>query len=979
MPRSSKGATNQATRAIAGASVAALIAAPLFTQGPAAAIPVPLPPTDPAVAEHWVNSSLRQLDAHSPLGARIDAASTRTLKLGDSMQVPITLTNNGSEAITNISVTARTAGATASVSDAHHAAAADISAFGNVGTTQNFDVHLEPHQSTQLLVPVDSGSGAKHTRGITQAGVIPLAFAIAGSETASAATKPLASPRMLLPVDQPGAADALGGTEQNRTKASPGLSVLWPITARTNVIPGETGQAPGEAPLILRNDELGSELVDGGRLDTLLDTYLSVLNDPKRDQLKQAACLALDPQLVETVDRMSRGYSVAAERPSPVAHTTRLRDSFLAHTPEPAQVPGSSVTSAGEWIRKLSNAAKSGCVVSLPWGNANLDALGQTGNSYLMGEAVSRGELVLSRVLGAKPLDNVVIPGTGYISESTALALTLADAHVARTSPAARFEQALQGSAVGPDSAPVQAPAPAPAPDQPAAPGPNPAPAVEKSETAAPGPAEGPMANHQPAQTPTQAPANEVRVLVADNTVWGAPKADRFAKLAPGVTAVTFPSDLASTTAQMGASPATTAYSDPNLRYDYALDSEQARTENAISGIRLAVRRAAASLPAPTELSREPIEAVAENAGGARERTQQRPAADSAPVLITPPADLASADGAQALMDTAQQLLDSGSARPVTLKDYLTPSARQSKELDQAVDANGGPATSPDRAQSAAGAQGSPGGTAPKGSSSQGGTQAFGAPYQDPAAITDTEVLRATQQATYTDDLTTLAVNDPKIALTRYGFTEPLRQDLLRALSVSGRRNYHEHADITKQADQILNGNRAMLQELRGSVELIPPGNVYTRTSDSSPLPILARNGLPLPVRAQLKYDGPTGAKISVAEDLLIPAKGSITTNMTGQLPQGSDHTRLHVWLASMTGAAISTPVVINVQTRTGIWSGVALVVVILGMLALLGARWIAQRRKQERSRADAQLPGVDTPAPRGTARPVSRETLVED
>ena len=50
------------------------------------------------------------------------------------------------------------------------------------------------------------------------------------------------------------------------------------------------------------------------------------------------------------------------------------------------------------------------------------------------------------------------------------------------------------------------------------------------------------------------------------------------------------------------------------------------------------------------------------------------------------------------------------------------------------------------------------------------------------------------------------------------------------------------------------------LRDLRSSVALIPPGNVYTRVSESSPLLIVAENGLPLPVEAKLQYDAPDGA-----------------------------------------------------------------------------------------------------------------------
>src|SRR5690606_16058731 len=132
------------------------------------------------------------------------------------------------------------------------------------------------------------------------------------------------------------------------------------------------------------------------------------------------------------------------------------------------------------------------------------------------------------------------------------------------------------------------------------------------------------------------------------------------------------------------------------------------------------------------------------------------------------------------------------------------------------------------------------------------GVTRFGSPYADPAAVSDTEVLRAGQQARYTDDLTRMTVNDPGINLSRYGFTLPLRRDVLTSLTATARSSIGGYGDVVAAADRRLDANRRTLQDLRGSVALIPPGNVYTRASESSPLLIVAENGLPLPVDAEL-------------------------------------------------------------------------------------------------------------------------------
>ena len=139
--------------------------------------------------------------------------------------------------------------------------------------------------------------------------------------------------------------------------------------------------------------------------------------------------------------------------------------------------------------------------------------------------------------------------------------------------------------------------------------------------------------------------------------------------------------------------------------------------------------------------------------------------------------------------------------------------------------------------------------------------------------------------------------------------------------------------------------NSEQLQELRASVSLIPPGNVYTRSSQSSPLLIVAENSLPLPVEAHIKYEGPESASLNTPETLRVPAKGSITVSMTADLPTDR-RTDLRLWLATPDGATISQPVTIAVQTRGGMLSVYGLG----GLVALLALGALAVRLRLRRA-----------------------------
>lgn len=219
----------------------------------------------------------------------------------------------------------------------------------------------------------------------------------------------------------------------------------------------------------------------------------------------------------------------------------------------------------------------------------------------------------------------------------------------------------------------------------------------------------------------------------------------------------------------------------------------------------------------------------------------------------------------------------------------------------------------------------------------------------DPAAFTDPEVQRIAQQARYTDELTLMMENSEDIAMTRYGFTLPLRRDLLAALSMTDRVSLHSHDEAATTANRRLEEDNVVLRTLRDAVSLIPPGNVYTRTSDASPLLVVAENSLPLPVRAKLEYDSIDAVRLNTSDDIVIPAEGSITVSLTASMPERQERTNISMWLATEDGATVSEPVNIAVQTRGGIVNiyGAAIAAALVFVFSLV----VRTSRKKKRGR----------------------------
>ena len=224
---------------------------------------------------------------------------------------------------------------------------------------------------------------------------------------------------------------------------------------------------------------------------------------------------------------------------------------------------------------------------------------------------------------------------------------------------------------------------------------------------------------------------------------------------------------------------------------------------------------------------------------------------------------------------------------------------------------------------------------------------ASGSPYPDPSVFTDLEITQVRQQVRYINELMSIMRNDSDIALTRYEYTLALRRDMLVALSHHQRNTLDGYDAAVAATATRINANRAVLKELRESVSLAPPGNVYTRVSDSSPLLVVAKNQLPLPVTTQMAFDSPEGTRLNTPEQVSIPARGSITVSMTADIPADHGRTDIRLWLATPTGSGISQPVEITVNTRS---DSVILYSVAAGLTLVLATAVALRVRRRRRN-----------------------------
>ena len=146
--------------------------------------------------------------------------------------------------------------------------------------------------------------------------------------------------------------------------------MLWPLADKPRLAPGVPG---GTTPVRLMNDDLAVSLGGGGRLDTLLAAAEFAMSPDALDPaagVDRALCLAVDPDLVVTVNAMTAGYVVADAPDGLGTAATRHR-------------PGRRRRLAGPAARL----ARRMCVVATPYAQADLGALHRVGDPTLSSTA----------------------------------------------------------------------------------------------------------------------------------------------------------------------------------------------------------------------------------------------------------------------------------------------------------------------------------------------------------------------------------------------------------------------------------------------------------------------------------------------------------------------------------------------------------------------------------------------------------------
>ncbi|QNH96805.1 hypothetical protein [Corynebacterium anserum] len=811
--------------------------------------------------EIWENVQARSTDPN--LGVELSLSSLDATS--DSTTATLSVRNSTPHPISSLSLRVMYQPPAGSASAVRTAQLANHGEYPAGSPSMNLSGDIPANDIREFTILIRKNQNAAGTAHSADGSVtIPELFTLGSHPVMFALTADVQSAEQPQPVQQLAAVArttlSVASEKKENTRASE-LTFIWPLAAETHLLGGGTGEAPKRATLYLHDDDLAGELSEGGRLRMLLDTYHDAVNGPGGDAIRKASCLAIDPELLDTVSRMANGYQVGQQRPSPVEEQKRLRDSWgdLFGSNRVNSTDGTGSEAAKKWIDDLRALVTEGCTVSLPYAGADINTLVNVEQDWLAIHAFAQGPRIINEVLGVWPMQNIVIPDSGYVAPEAVRLLASAATQGINTDLSKRFEAIQQGAPVMPQRADVTAIVAdntviteTPADSQHSTPDDNAPNSTGNSSDSSPETDDTSQgASVETSQNPVASPIVDISSTIPQeqNTKHTA-------------RAVTYSGNVGTALRATGAHPEVAAYSNPAQRYNVEKDSPTARMLDA------------------TAVINEEINA-------------------SEPVLAIPPALWTIGQSeAQEFLRTIADNLTSGRAVATPLGDVIS-------------------------------------GTAGKGRTT--------IPYTDPGEQSQAQIDLVRNHASYLRDLTLTMRNEAKIALTRETFTRPLYDDLVRATTDYRLRERGAWREVRDDIRQRSTAVDSVVSTLRRSVSLLPPGNVFTRTSNSSPLLVVARNGLPLPVTATVGHTTENASKIDLElpnEAQTIPAKGSITLSLNTSIEgtsNGADTTDLTLWLAAPSGETISNPVELRVQSAPGLTWGSA-----IGLLILVGGIGVA-------------------------------------
>ena len=298
--------------------------------------------------------------------------------------------------------------------------------FEPIGDFVSVAKQLDRGQAAGFTFTVPIRGAGRPSLGIDSPGVYPMLTTVDGTPEGGEPTR-LDEARFLLPVTgvppdpDTSTGNALADVVAPDTSKPVAVTMLWPLADKPRLAPGVPG---GTNPVRLMNDDLAVSLAGGGRLDSLLGAAEFATSPGAIDPaagVDRALCLAVDPDLLVTVNTMTAGYVVAD----------------ASNGLGTASHPGTGQAAATAWLDRLRGLARRMCVAATPYAQADLGALQRVGDARLGTAATASAADIVDRILGVASVRGVTVLGDGPLTAPAVDLLDTQDPTVAIAAKAA--------------------------------------------------------------------------------------------------------------------------------------------------------------------------------------------------------------------------------------------------------------------------------------------------------------------------------------------------------------------------------------------------------------------------------------------------------------------------------------------------------------------------------------------------------------
>jgi hypothetical protein len=330
-----------------------------------------------------------------------------TTTSGSVVTVAGTVRNIGDRPVRDVVVRLEHAPAVAGSAGLRTNLSGNLDQYAAVAPFVTLSAELQPGQEVPYNLAYPVRGTDQPSLQIDEPGVYPLLVNVNGTPDYGDPAR-LDDARFLLPVlgvppdPATGDAEGLSAVVPPDTSRPVAMTVLWPLADRPRLAAGIPG---GTTPIRLLDDDLATSLAAGGRLDILLGAADFATSAPVDDDgaVSRALCLAVDPDLLITVNAMTGGYVVSDSPDGGLNAPTH---------------PGAGQEAAVNWLNRLKALAQRLCVTPTVYAQADLDALKRVGDTGLSAVATRNAGDIVDQILGVRSVRGATLIGDGPLTDA---------------------------------------------------------------------------------------------------------------------------------------------------------------------------------------------------------------------------------------------------------------------------------------------------------------------------------------------------------------------------------------------------------------------------------------------------------------------------------------------------------------------------------------------------------------------------------